>query len=216
MSDIDQWSDTAGGNNAPAPDGFPEGMPPSAVNDSTREVMAAIKRWYDAIGGENVDAATLGGDSLSDINNRISEAEDDAARSAYPVGSLYFNANTSTNPNTLLGFGSWSRFGQGRMILSQGNGYANGSTGGAATHTLTTSEMPSHSHNWAGKNGNSNYGTGANDVHYTQGGESSDDAIRTGGTARTDPGRFTTDVGGGQPHNNMPPYITVYVWQRTS
>lgn len=46
MSDVSTWAITAGGNNSASPDGFPEGMPPSALNDSSREVMAAVARYY--------------------------------------------------------------------------------------------------------------------------------------------------------------------------
>ena len=47
MSDIKSWSATAAGNNTASPNGFPEGMAPSGVNDAAREVMAAIRRWYE-------------------------------------------------------------------------------------------------------------------------------------------------------------------------
>jgi hypothetical protein len=46
MSNIHSWSTSAANNNSAAPDGFPEGMAPSGVNDAAREVMAAVKRWY--------------------------------------------------------------------------------------------------------------------------------------------------------------------------
>lgn len=46
MSDLKNWSASAGGNTSAAPDGFPEGMPPSGVNDAARETMAGIRRWY--------------------------------------------------------------------------------------------------------------------------------------------------------------------------
>lgn len=46
MSDVSTWAITAGGNTSASPDGFPEGMPPSALNDSSREVMAAVARYY--------------------------------------------------------------------------------------------------------------------------------------------------------------------------
>lgn len=46
MTDVSTWSITAGSNNSASPDGFPEGMPPSALNDSCREVMAAVARYY--------------------------------------------------------------------------------------------------------------------------------------------------------------------------
>ena len=47
MTDIKSWSATAASNNAASPNGFPEGMAPSGVNDSAREVMAAVRRWYE-------------------------------------------------------------------------------------------------------------------------------------------------------------------------
>lgn len=55
MSDVSEWDELANGNTDPSPDGFPEGMPPSGVNDSAREVMAATKRFYD----ELTDPASL-------------------------------------------------------------------------------------------------------------------------------------------------------------
>lgn len=54
MSDIDDWGSTAGANNAASPDGFPELMPRSGVNDSAREVMAAVRRWYEAPGFRDI------------------------------------------------------------------------------------------------------------------------------------------------------------------
>jgi hypothetical protein len=47
MSDIASWSTTAANNNSPSPNGFPENMAPSGVNDAAREVMRAVKKWYD-------------------------------------------------------------------------------------------------------------------------------------------------------------------------
>jgi len=51
MADVSSWSPVAANNNAAAPNGFPEGMPPSGVNDSAREVMASVRRWHDEVGG---------------------------------------------------------------------------------------------------------------------------------------------------------------------
>jgi hypothetical protein len=51
MSNVSQWNNAAASNNAAAPDGWPEGMPPSGVNDSGREVMAAVSRWHDDLKG---------------------------------------------------------------------------------------------------------------------------------------------------------------------
>ena len=68
----------------------------------------------------------------------------------YPVGSIYINATNSTNPGTLLGFGTWTAFGAGRVpvgIDSSDTDFDTAEeTGGSKTHTLTTNELPSHTH----------------------------------------------------------------------
>ena len=63
----------------------------------------------------------------------------------YPVGSIYWSSN-NTNPATLFG-GTWTQI-KDRFILAAGDSYSNGATGGAATVTLTVSNMPSHSHSF--------------------------------------------------------------------
>ena len=63
----------------------------------------------------------------------------------YPVGSIYWSSN-NTNPGTLFG-GTWTQI-KDRFILAAGDSYTNGATGGAATVTLTVSNMPSHSHSF--------------------------------------------------------------------
>lgn len=76
MTDVSTWSATAGSNSSASPDGFPEGMPPSGVNDSSREVMAAIKRWYDTLGGESVSAlANDAVTTLAILNNAVTNAK---------------------------------------------------------------------------------------------------------------------------------------------
>ena len=124
----------------------------------------------------------------------------------YPVGSIYINAAVATNPGTLLGFGTWAAFGAGRVMVgidaAQTEFDTLEETGGAKTHTLTVSEIPSHNHNQpAGILPPPN----ANDVDVT------------GGNARTLGDNVSTDnTGGGQAHNNLQPYIVVYMWKRTA
>lgn len=121
----------------------------------------------------------------------------------YPVGSIYLSV-TSTNPSTLIG-GTWVRWGSGRVPVSVNTAdsdfSAAGKTGGEKTHKLTVAEMPSHYHasdGWAAcDDGAGNY--------VTLGG------MPGGGTQYG-----TRYTGGDQPHNNMPPYITCYMWQRTA
>ena len=123
----------------------------------------------------------------------------------YPVGSIYINAAVTTNPATLLGFGTWSEFGTGRVLVGQNTSDSDfdslQETGGAKTHTLTTSQLPSHTHTSALR------GNGENEeVSFPAAADS------------TNPGRtMTTDAtGGGQGHNNLQPYIVVKMWRRTA
>ena len=121
----------------------------------------------------------------------------------YPVGSIYISVS-STNPSTLFG-GTWEQL-KDRFLLGCGDTYQNGVTGGEATHTLTTNEMPSHNHttsHFTFINGNSEIAGVAQGSAFTPAGF----------------GRSTTDInnaGGGHAHNNMPPYLAVYIWKRIS
>lgn len=122
----------------------------------------------------------------------------------YAVGTLYFNASDSRNPNLLLGFGTWVACGAGRMLLGAGGGYAAGQTGGETSHVLTVGEMPSHDHliDFTG---------------HTSGGTDGGGRIGSGANNAEGIDNFNTQKsGGGQAHNNMPPYLVVYIWQRTA
>lgn len=61
----------------------------------------------------------------------------------YPIGSIYLSVN-NTNPETIFG-GKWEQI-KDKFLLACGSTYSNGSTGGEATHKLTTNEIPAHSH----------------------------------------------------------------------
>lgn len=141
----------------------------------------------------------------------------------YPVGSIYMSVN-NTNPATLFGFGTWEQI-KDTFLLSAGDTYTAGATGGEATHTLIESEMPSHIHDartatinggWTGNSGDMlnrrlnayfednqyrsfSYDARSNLAHIER--------VTTGDTSAT---------GGGQAHNNMPPYLVVYMWKRTA
>lgn len=116
----------------------------------------------------------------------------------YPVGSIYMSVN-STSPATLFG-GTWVEI-QGRFLLGRSSSYGNGSTGGAATVAISAAQMPIHKHN----------------IHY--------------GINTNAPGNMVTIMSGnpeyvsanpidnngsGSAHNNMPPYLAVYIWKRTA
>lgn len=134
----------------------------------------------------------------------------------YPVGSIYMNVN-STNPETLFG-GTWEQI-QGRFLLGVSGSYPAGSQGGEAKHTLTTSEMPSHDgHLSAGIAGGTPYGKGnykgflKSDVMTSYGDGGRGWNVHAGNEIHP----ASEAVGGGQAHNNMPPYLSVYIWKRTA
>ena len=116
-----------------------------------------------------------------------------------PIGSIYLSVN-STNPSTYFG-GTWEQI-KDKFLLCCGNTYTAGSTGGEATHKLTVDEMPSHKHtNWT-----------------AQGGSWARETMCCGNTTDHSMADYnnTSYAGGNQPHNNMPPYLAVYVWKRIS
>ena len=144
---------------------------------------------------------------VSYISNQIEHFDIDFV---YPVGSIYMSVN-DTNPATLFG-GTWEQL-QNRFLLGAGSSYAAGSTGGEATHKLTVSEMPSHGGhvyndvrggNWAGFLSTSDataYGSSGRGWNVTAGNE-----LHPAGDS----------LGGNAAHNNMPPYLVVYIWKRTA
>lgn len=117
----------------------------------------------------------------------------------YPVGSVYVSVN-ATNPSALFG-GTWEQI-KDRFLLSAGDTYKVGATGGEATHVLTVDEMPRHNHSIDNLNA-----SGSTTPYMTV---QAQEKKGYGGNVQT----FFT--GGGQAHNNMPPYIVVYIWQRTA
>lgn len=143
----------------------------------------------------------------------------------YPIGSIYMAVN-STNPGTIFG-GTWERI-KDRFLLASGDTYANGATGGEASHILTTNEIPVHSHVATTNNtgGHRHTFTG----WWTTKGDGSETYACVARAQQADPaeyGSFATagahshtvsvnNTGGGQSHNNMPPYLAVYMWKRIS
>lgn len=121
------------------------------------------------------------------------------AQGAYPVGSIYLSV-TDVDLATLFG-GTWERIG-GRFLLGADSTYAAGSTGGEAAHTLTVDEMPKHNHEVDNLNASGN----STPFMTVQAQEKKG----YGGNVQT------MYAGGGKAHNNLPPYLAVYMWKRTA
>jgi hypothetical protein len=135
----------------------------------------------------------------------------------YPVGSLYFNMAVSTNPNTLLGMGTWVAYAEGEVLvgkeasgtfdtLDESLGAETVSAGTSGSTTLSTSEIPSHTHTVS----RNNEGSGSGVVGVVIGTEANISMT-------------TSSTGGGSGHTHttpavstLQPSVTVYIWKRTA
>ena len=147
----------------------------------------------------------------------------------YPIGSIYLSVN-STSPATLFG-GSWTQL-KDRFLLGAGSTYSSGATGGAATHKLSVVEMPSHAHDTPFFNNMTNNGEMKSDFIGVFGkGVTASQALKDTGQTSTmemwwinqtntaegnEWAYLTSAKGSGSAHNNMPPYLVVYMWKRTA
>lgn len=168
-----------------------------ALIDSAASNVLKKLKWSDLV------AALGSGLAISDV---------------YPVGCIY-TSTVSTNPNTLFGFGTWVAFGSGRCLVGLDAGQTEfdtvEETGGAKTHTLTSGEMPSHTHT---QNSHTHTiygvtfeeaGSGTTHRELTSSGFGSNNVDSSAATATNQ------NTGGGGAHNNLQPYIVVYFFKRT-
>lgn len=138
-----------------------------------------------------------------------------AMAALHPVGSIYINATNSTNPGTLLGFGTWSAFGAGRVPV--GFNAANAlfdtaeETGGSAdaivvshTHSVTDS---GHAHGYIKPAAVNNISIGGDTFQATNQSATTDSAVT---------GISIQSAGSSGTNANYQPYITVYMWKRTA
>lgn len=170
------------------------------------ENSADIKTAKSDISTAKSDIITAKSDIVS-----LKKTVDEMIDKIYPVGSIYLAMNT-TNPSLLFG-GTWERI-KDRFLLGCGDSYTSiGTYGGEESHTLTVDEIPSHQHD------SQNYFTGEPQESYRSDTDKyfTPMAVKSGGggTEATLKGAVMS-TGGNKPHNNMPPYVTCYIWQRTA
>lgn len=163
------------------------------------------------------DSAKLGGKSASEYALKTNTAPDSSKLGGktlaeimlalYPVGAVYISVN-STSPASLFG-GTWERL-QDRFLLAAGDTYGAGTFGGEAVHLITVDEMPSHNHLMP----NPDWTSGEYVITWPAW-VSLYKASQKSTESSCAPG-LTQDTGGTKPHNNMPPYLAVYMWKRVS
>lgn len=174
-------------------------------------------------------ATTEKTDLVSAINEVANKETGTSFDDIYPVGSVYTTFDVDFNPNTKFS-GTWSLLTAGKMLLSadpEGADYTeSGMTGGAETVTLTTSQIPAHKHTVTIASGgahthrvgwDSDGGAGTNRLTVHQdgysGSEGNSPTDSTGSHTHT---ATCANAGSGSAHNNMPPYITAFMWRRDS
>lgn len=155
-----------------------------------------------------------------------------ALQALHPVGSIYINATNSTNPGTLLGFGTWVAFGAGRVPVgfnasdplfdtAEETGGSKDAVVVSHTHTGTTgNESATHTHTYTDPTV-ANPSINLIGLSYDGSGNTAEYAAVSGGTTSTNSAShthsFTTASTGSSGTNaNLQPYITVYMWKRTA
>ena len=241
---ISEYSATAANNTDIGGINIAEGCAPSGINNAIRELMAQLKDQQAGTDGDNftvggaftctgaavfsstvaiAGSATAPTPTFGDSTTKVATTAfvQAALAAAYPVGSIYINATSSTNPATLLGFGTWVAFGAGRVPvgLDASNAAFDTAeeTGGSAdaivvshTHTATVTD-PGHKH------------TIPTRPDFTGGGSSFQSPYNgLGNTTNSDTSTVTTGItvansttGSSGTNANLPPYIVVRMWKRT-
>lgn len=219
------------------------------VGDSFAAVQLAASKVGDA--AASAAAAKIASDQAkASADNAIAQAAAAGAAAAaavataYPVGSIYINASNTANPASLFGFGTWAKFGEGRMLMSeQAYSYPLGTTGGSAdsvvplhVHSVraTTTGMSaneSHSHT-ATDSGHDHSTFVQNQIGGTSSGPDANWWTKASAATGTGHANITVsqaninhthdivsladETGVDPAGRNLPPFIVVYMWQRTA
>jgi hypothetical protein len=161
-----------------------------------------------------LDGATIDTDALNLLDDLKSGAGiNNIFDTIYPTGSIYMST-ASTDPSVLFPNTTWAVFGEGKVLVGydeNDSDFSAGNTGGSKTHTLTVDEMPSHTHLENTVPESDNMFIDDSLIVTVSNTRSSD--IDSGSSTE---GTTTHSTGGSQAHNNLQPYVTVYMWTRTA
>jgi hypothetical protein len=232
---VSEWSATAANNTDVGGIDIAEGCAPSGINNAIREIMAQIKDQQAGTDGDNL---TVGGNlvvtgtttltgvptaptAASNVNSTqiatTAFVKNILSDIIYPVGSIYTSVTVSTNPNTLLGFGTWAAFGAGRVLVGNGGGFSAGATGGSAdavvvshSHTASVSDA-GHAHNYS-----QSLFVGASGPIENGGEWRVNTSTVATSTATTGISVSNSTEGVSGTNANLQPYVVVYMWNRTA
>ena len=175
----------------------------TALSNTSADTVLLTNTGTSLVTSGNV---TVGGDL--DISGNLGSS---LVNLVYPIGAIYISVH-SADPGTIWAGTTWVAFGEGRTLVGQGQGSGLTNrptveaTGGAETHTLTTSEMPAHNHTFSDnvRSISANAGYPNPTAQYNP------------NVATNVISNVTNNTGGGQAHNNMQPFIVTYMWKRTA
>jgi hypothetical protein len=120
---------------------------------STQDFTTLLKTKLENLGSNDVinNSGVTGAavtNALNQLKSQVDALTATIEKRKHPIGYI-LSSTSSTNPATSLGYGTWERYAQGRVLVSEGGGFAAGATGGNKEITLAVNQLPSHKHNVA-------------------------------------------------------------------
>lgn len=195
--------------------GLEQNLNSNLLQDGELAITTDGNNLYSSKGKINRQNVFVGSSEPDDPNIDVwinPQGSDYIVNKIYPIGSIYLSVS-EVDPAILFG-GVWESFSAGRTLVgvdtSQTEFNTAQKTGGEKTHTLNSNEIPSHSHTiFANTDYRESGETGYWGLDLCQG-------YAYGSEKDANNGTGTRASGGGEAHNNLQPYITVYMWKRVS
>lgn len=185
----------------------------SSAIESFNEIVAFLDGIEDSESLDNI-IASIETQLADKANTKDVPVALDILKSVYPVGAIYIST-VSTSPTTLFGFGTWERI-KDTFLLGAGSSYSAGSTGGEAKHTLTAKELPKQTGTISTHGVYSGTPIAAVSGVFSASNTCKDKYLGGSTAGASSIAKIAYSNGGeGAAHNNMPPYLTVYMWKRT-